>query len=163
MTLVKCQMKNYVKKWDNKLRMMGLESVLNPRYFSYKHLQRGVNLILFHSVFIQSRGFKTLKSRTRRLQSTSERLAESQHIAPSFVKVIRHFVVWKSSLLKIIKMRTFNIWFLLLVSWFSEGLITYVIITPPTLVSVLVMSLLWPVRHLLLFFVPTHVPVCSLC
>lgn len=116
---VKCQMKNYVKKWDNKLRMMGLVSVLNPRYFSYKHLQRGVNLILFHSVFIQSRGFKTLKSRTRRLQSTSERLAETQHIAPSFVKVIRHyFVVWKSSLLKIIKMRTFNIWLLLLVSWF---------------------------------------------
>lgn len=37
-------------------------------------------------VFIQSRGFKTLKSRTRRLQSTSERLAEAQNIAPSFVK-----------------------------------------------------------------------------
>ncbi|KAF6133773.1 YME1 like 1 ATPase [Phyllostomus discolor] len=37
-------------------------------------------------VFIQTRGFKTLKSRTRRLQSTSERLAESQYIAPSFVK-----------------------------------------------------------------------------
>uniref|UniRef100_A0A8I5TG44 ATP-dependent zinc metalloprotease YME1L1 n=1 Tax=Pongo abelii TaxID=9601 RepID=A0A8I5TG44_PONAB len=37
-------------------------------------------------VFIQSRGFKTLKSRTRRLQSTSERLAETQNIAPSFVK-----------------------------------------------------------------------------
>ncbi|XP_032706585.1 ATP-dependent zinc metalloprotease YME1L1 isoform X2 [Lontra canadensis] len=66
--------------------MMGLVSVLNPRYFSYKHLQREVNLILFLSVFIQSRGFKTLKSRTRRLQSTSERLAETQHIAPSFVK-----------------------------------------------------------------------------
>uniref|UniRef100_A0A8C7CB64 ATP-dependent zinc metalloprotease YME1L1 n=1 Tax=Neovison vison TaxID=452646 RepID=A0A8C7CB64_NEOVI len=44
-------------------------------------------------VFIQSRGFKTLKSRTRRLQSTSERLAETQHIAPSFVKVIRHYFV----------------------------------------------------------------------
>uniref|UniRef100_A0A3Q2H5Y3 ATP-dependent zinc metalloprotease YME1L1 n=1 Tax=Equus caballus TaxID=9796 RepID=A0A3Q2H5Y3_HORSE len=37
-------------------------------------------------VFIQARSFKTLKSRTRRLQSTSERLAETQHIAPSFVK-----------------------------------------------------------------------------
>uniref|UniRef100_A0A8C0CLP4 YME1 like 1 ATPase n=1 Tax=Balaenoptera musculus TaxID=9771 RepID=A0A8C0CLP4_BALMU len=37
-------------------------------------------------VFVQSRGFKTLKSRTRRLQSTSERLAETQHTAPSFVK-----------------------------------------------------------------------------
>uniref|UniRef100_G1PJW2 ATP-dependent zinc metalloprotease YME1L1 n=1 Tax=Myotis lucifugus TaxID=59463 RepID=G1PJW2_MYOLU len=37
-------------------------------------------------VFIQSRSFKTLKSRTRRLQSTSERLAETQYIAPSFVK-----------------------------------------------------------------------------
>uniref|UniRef100_A0A2K6D776 YME1 like 1 ATPase n=1 Tax=Macaca nemestrina TaxID=9545 RepID=A0A2K6D776_MACNE len=40
----------------------------------------------FFSFFIQSRGFKTLKSRTRRLQSTSERLAETQNIAPSFVK-----------------------------------------------------------------------------
>ncbi|KAI5941258.1 ATP-dependent zinc metalloprotease YME1L1 [Manis javanica] len=37
-------------------------------------------------VFIQSRGFKTLKSRTRCLKSTSERSAETQHIAPSFVK-----------------------------------------------------------------------------
>ncbi|XP_074123095.1 ATP-dependent zinc metalloprotease YME1L1 [Sminthopsis crassicaudata] len=37
-------------------------------------------------VFVQSRGFKTLKSRTRRLQSTSERFTETQHVAPSFVK-----------------------------------------------------------------------------
>ncbi|XP_060104284.1 ATP-dependent zinc metalloprotease YME1L1 isoform X1 [Heteronotia binoei] len=37
-------------------------------------------------VFIQSRGFKTLKSRARRLQSTSERLAETENVAPSFVK-----------------------------------------------------------------------------
>ncbi|XP_044280745.1 ATP-dependent zinc metalloprotease YME1L1 [Varanus komodoensis] len=37
-------------------------------------------------VFIQSRGFKTLKSRARRLQSTSERLTETENVAPSFVK-----------------------------------------------------------------------------
>uniref|UniRef100_A0A8C6RQG2 AAA+ ATPase domain-containing protein n=1 Tax=Nannospalax galili TaxID=1026970 RepID=A0A8C6RQG2_NANGA len=37
-------------------------------------------------IFIQSRGFKTLKSRARCLQSTSERLAEAQNIAPSFMK-----------------------------------------------------------------------------
>nr|XP_033787312.1 ATP-dependent zinc metalloprotease YME1L1 [Geotrypetes seraphini] len=37
-------------------------------------------------VLIQSRGFKTLKSRTRRLQSTSERIAEKENTAPSFVK-----------------------------------------------------------------------------
>ncbi|KAH0627535.1 hypothetical protein JD844_003339 [Phrynosoma platyrhinos] len=37
-------------------------------------------------VFIQSRGFKTLKSRARRLQSTSERLTETETVAPSFVK-----------------------------------------------------------------------------
>ncbi|XP_050008657.1 ATP-dependent zinc metalloprotease YME1L1 [Alexandromys fortis] len=40
----------------------------------------------YFPIFTQSRGFKTLKSRTRRLQSTSERLAEAQNIAPSFVK-----------------------------------------------------------------------------
>ncbi|XP_053165616.1 ATP-dependent zinc metalloprotease YME1L1-like [Hemicordylus capensis] len=37
-------------------------------------------------VFVQSRGFKTLKSRARRLQSTSERLTETENVAPSFVK-----------------------------------------------------------------------------
>lgn len=67
-------------------------------------------MILFDSVFIQSRGFKTLKSRTRRLQSTSERLAETQHTAPSFVKVIRPFMLLfeKAVIFKLLK-RTFNI------------------------------------------------------
>uniref|UniRef100_A0A670J625 ATP-dependent zinc metalloprotease YME1L1 n=1 Tax=Podarcis muralis TaxID=64176 RepID=A0A670J625_PODMU len=37
-------------------------------------------------VFIQTRGFKTLKSRARRLQSSSERLTETENVAPSFVK-----------------------------------------------------------------------------
>ncbi|KAM8967766.1 ATP-dependent zinc metalloprotease YME1L1 isoform 2-T2 [Pelodytes ibericus] len=37
-------------------------------------------------VFIQSRGFKTLKPRIRRLQSTSERIAAAQNITPSFMK-----------------------------------------------------------------------------
>lgn len=54
-------------------------------------LKRICSDLQYWPVFIQSRGFKTLKSRTRRLQSTSERLAETQHTAPSFVKVIRPF------------------------------------------------------------------------
>ncbi|KAM4687423.1 ATP-dependent zinc metalloprotease YME1L1 [Discoglossus pictus] len=37
-------------------------------------------------VFIQSRGFKTLKPRIRRLQSTSERIAATENTAPSFMK-----------------------------------------------------------------------------
>ncbi|KAG2458463.1 YMEL1 metalloprotease, partial [Polypterus senegalus] len=38
-------------------------------------------------VFIQTRGFKTLKSKTRRLQSSSERLAEPESYGSSFMKV----------------------------------------------------------------------------
>ncbi|XP_066574049.1 ATP-dependent zinc metalloprotease YME1L1 [Amia ocellicauda] len=37
-------------------------------------------------VWIQSRGFKTLKSKTRRLQSSSERAAEPEGYTPSFMK-----------------------------------------------------------------------------
>ncbi|XP_039609826.1 ATP-dependent zinc metalloprotease YME1L1b isoform X2 [Polypterus senegalus] len=37
-------------------------------------------------VFIQTRGFKTLKSKTRRLQSSSERLAEPESYGSSFMK-----------------------------------------------------------------------------
>ncbi|XP_053571669.1 ATP-dependent zinc metalloprotease YME1L1 [Bombina bombina] len=37
-------------------------------------------------VLIQSRGFKTLKPRIRRLQSTSERIAATENTAPSFMK-----------------------------------------------------------------------------
>ncbi|KAJ1100205.1 hypothetical protein NDU88_005292 [Pleurodeles waltl] len=37
-------------------------------------------------VYVQTRGFKTLKSRTRRLQSTSERTKETEYVAPSFMK-----------------------------------------------------------------------------
>ncbi|XP_069504215.1 ATP-dependent zinc metalloprotease YME1L1 [Ambystoma mexicanum] len=37
-------------------------------------------------VYMQSRGFKTLKSRTRRLQSSSERIADTEYVAPSFMK-----------------------------------------------------------------------------
>ncbi|XP_020656852.3 ATP-dependent zinc metalloprotease YME1L1 isoform X1 [Pogona vitticeps] len=37
-------------------------------------------------VFIQSRGFKTLKSKARRLQSTSEHATETETVVPSFVK-----------------------------------------------------------------------------
>ncbi|XP_053323454.1 ATP-dependent zinc metalloprotease YME1L1 [Spea bombifrons] len=37
-------------------------------------------------VLIQSRGFKTLKPKVRRLQSTSERVAEAESVAPSFMK-----------------------------------------------------------------------------
>ncbi|XP_056375347.1 ATP-dependent zinc metalloprotease YME1L1 isoform X1 [Hyla sarda] len=36
--------------------------------------------------YIQTRGFKTVKGRVRRLQSTSERIAAAENAAPSFVK-----------------------------------------------------------------------------
>ncbi|XP_040290306.1 ATP-dependent zinc metalloprotease YME1L1 isoform X2 [Bufo bufo] len=36
--------------------------------------------------YIQSRGFKTLKTRERRLQSTSERIAAAENVTPSFMK-----------------------------------------------------------------------------
>ncbi|KAG9476657.1 hypothetical protein GDO78_003264 [Eleutherodactylus coqui] len=36
--------------------------------------------------YIQSRGFKTVKTRDRRLQSTSERIAAAENAAPSFMK-----------------------------------------------------------------------------
>ncbi|XP_069815222.1 ATP-dependent zinc metalloprotease YME1L1 isoform X2 [Dendropsophus ebraccatus] len=36
--------------------------------------------------YIQSRGFKTLKTRDRRLQSTSERIAAAENATPSFMK-----------------------------------------------------------------------------
>ncbi|XP_063308646.1 ATP-dependent zinc metalloprotease YME1L1 [Pelobates fuscus] len=37
-------------------------------------------------VFMQSRGFKTLNPKVRRLQSTSERIGEKENAAPSFMK-----------------------------------------------------------------------------
>ncbi|KAJ7322224.1 hypothetical protein JRQ81_018511 [Phrynocephalus forsythii] len=37
-------------------------------------------------VFIQSRGFKTLRSKARRLQSTSDHVAETETVVPTFVK-----------------------------------------------------------------------------
>ncbi|KAM4706045.1 ATP-dependent zinc metalloprotease YME1L1 [Rhinophrynus dorsalis] len=37
-------------------------------------------------VFVQSRGFKTLKPKVRRMQSTSERIAATENLAPSFMK-----------------------------------------------------------------------------
>ena len=75
------------------LEITSVKVLVLSRHFPCENLKRKLSVIPFHSGFIQSRGFKTLKSRTRRLQSTSERLAETQHTAPSFVKVIRPFFV----------------------------------------------------------------------
>lgn len=38
-------------------------------------------------VYVQSRGFKTLRSKTRRLQSSSEIPAEAENFTPLFMKV----------------------------------------------------------------------------
>lgn len=51
-------------------------------------MQLGVSLSFSLSeVWVQSRGFKTLKSKTRRLQSSYETPAESESYTPQFMKV----------------------------------------------------------------------------
>ncbi|XP_028660184.1 ATP-dependent zinc metalloprotease YME1L1b isoform X2 [Erpetoichthys calabaricus] len=49
-------------------------------------LQRVCSDLHHWPVFIQTRGFKTLKSKTRRLQSSSERVAEPESYGSSFMK-----------------------------------------------------------------------------
>ncbi|EAW86069.1 YME1 like 1 ATPase [Homo sapiens] len=95
-----CKGKNISSHWhtshvsaqsffENKYGNLDIFSTLRSSCL-YRHHSRALQSICsdlqYWPVFIQSRGFKTLKSRTRRLQSTSERLAETQNIAPSFVK-----------------------------------------------------------------------------
>ncbi|XP_073437843.1 ATP-dependent zinc metalloprotease YME1L1 [Dendrobates tinctorius] len=55
--------------------------------------------------YIQSRGFKTLKTRDRRLQSTSERIAAAENATPSFMKgfLMRDRVPDVENLEKIVK------------------------------------------------------------
>ncbi|XP_027808896.1 ATP-dependent zinc metalloprotease YME1L1 isoform X3 [Marmota marmota marmota] len=75
--------------FENKYGYLDMFSTLRSSCLYRQHprtLQSICSDLHYWPVFIQSRGFKTLKSRTRRLQSTSERLAETQNIAPSFVK-----------------------------------------------------------------------------
>uniref|UniRef100_H3ARB4 YME1 like 1 ATPase n=1 Tax=Latimeria chalumnae TaxID=7897 RepID=H3ARB4_LATCH len=40
----------------------------------------------YYPVLLQRRGFKTLKSRTRRLQTTNEQYGETENVTPSFMK-----------------------------------------------------------------------------
>lgn len=95
-----CKGKNISSHWrtshvsaqsffENKYGSLDMFSALRSSCL-YRHHPRTFQSLCsdlqYWPVFIQSRGFKTLKSRTRRLQSTSERLAETQNIAPSFVK-----------------------------------------------------------------------------
>ncbi|XP_074918362.1 ATP-dependent zinc metalloprotease YME1L1 isoform X3 [Chelonoidis abingdonii] len=68
---------------------MDVFSTLRSSYLYRQHpspLQSVCSDLQRWPVFIQSRGFKTLKSRARRLQSTSERFAETENVSPSFVK-----------------------------------------------------------------------------
>uniref|UniRef100_H0XE59 ATP-dependent zinc metalloprotease YME1L1 n=1 Tax=Otolemur garnettii TaxID=30611 RepID=H0XE59_OTOGA len=95
-----CKGKNISSHWhtshvsaqsffENKYGYLDIFSTLRSSCLYRRHsraLQTICSDLQYWPVFIQSRGFKTLKSRTRRLQSTSERLAETQNIAPSFVK-----------------------------------------------------------------------------
>uniref|UniRef100_A0A2K5HGA5 ATP-dependent zinc metalloprotease YME1L1 n=1 Tax=Colobus angolensis palliatus TaxID=336983 RepID=A0A2K5HGA5_COLAP len=96
-----CKGKNISSHWhtshvsaqsffENKYGNLDIFSTLRSSCLYRKQHSRALQSICsdlqYWPVFIQSRGFKTLKSRTRRLQSTSERLAETQNIAPSFVK-----------------------------------------------------------------------------
>ncbi|KAB0406346.1 hypothetical protein E2I00_009103, partial [Balaenoptera physalus] len=76
-----CKDKNVSSHWHTS--HVSAQSFFENKYDNIQELLKE-----FVQIFStgQSRGFKTLKSRTRRLQSTSERLAETQHTAPSFVK-----------------------------------------------------------------------------
>ncbi|XP_066485124.1 ATP-dependent zinc metalloprotease YME1L1 isoform X2 [Tiliqua scincoides] len=75
--------------FENKYGFADVFSVLRSSYLYRQHpspLQSISSDLQRWPVFIQTRGFKTLKSRARRLQSTSERLTETENVAPSFVK-----------------------------------------------------------------------------
>ncbi|XP_003222128.1 ATP-dependent zinc metalloprotease YME1L1 isoform X1 [Anolis carolinensis] len=75
--------------FENKYGFADIFSTLRSSYLYRQHpspLQSLCSDLQRWPVFIQSRGFKTLKSRARRLQSTSERLTETETVAPSFVK-----------------------------------------------------------------------------
>ncbi|XP_053118444.1 ATP-dependent zinc metalloprotease YME1L1 isoform X2 [Hemicordylus capensis] len=75
--------------FENKYGFADVFSVLRSSYLYGQHpspLQNVCKNLQRWPVFVQSRGFKTLKSRARRLQSTSERLTETENVAPSFVK-----------------------------------------------------------------------------
>ncbi|XP_061442668.1 ATP-dependent zinc metalloprotease YME1L1 isoform X2 [Rhineura floridana] len=75
--------------FENKYGFADVFSVLRSSYL-YRQQPRPLQSVCSDlqrwPVFIQTRGFKTLKSRARRLQSTSERLTETENVAPSFVK-----------------------------------------------------------------------------
>uniref|UniRef100_A0A670J9T2 ATP-dependent zinc metalloprotease YME1L1 n=1 Tax=Podarcis muralis TaxID=64176 RepID=A0A670J9T2_PODMU len=76
--------------FENKYGFADVFSVLRSSYLYRQHpspLQSVCSDLQRWPVFIQTRGFKTLKSRARRLQSSSERLTETENVAPSFVKV----------------------------------------------------------------------------
>ncbi|XP_034616079.1 ATP-dependent zinc metalloprotease YME1L1 isoform X2 [Trachemys scripta elegans] len=75
--------------FENKHGFMDVFSTLRSSYLYRQHprpLQSVCSDLQRWPVFIQSRGFKTLKSRARRLQSTSDRFAETENVSPSFVK-----------------------------------------------------------------------------
>ncbi|XP_038245635.1 ATP-dependent zinc metalloprotease YME1L1 isoform X2 [Dermochelys coriacea] len=75
--------------FENKHGFMDVFRTLRTSYLYGQHpspLQSVCSDLQHWPVFIQSRGFKTLKSRARRLQSTSERFAETENVSPSFVK-----------------------------------------------------------------------------
>ncbi|XP_073190433.1 ATP-dependent zinc metalloprotease YME1L1 isoform X3 [Lepidochelys kempii] len=75
--------------FENKHGFMDVFRTLRTSYLYRQHpspLQRVCSDLQRWPVFIQSRGFKTLKSRARRLQSTSERFPETENVSPSFVK-----------------------------------------------------------------------------
>lgn len=66
-----------------------LFGTLHPSFFCRQHsnsLQTLCSDLRYWPVLIQTRGFKTLKSKTRRLQSTSERLSETETTTTSFMK-----------------------------------------------------------------------------
>ncbi|XP_067418504.1 ATP-dependent zinc metalloprotease YME1L1 isoform X1 [Emydura macquarii macquarii] len=75
--------------FENKYGFMDVFSTLRSSFLYRPHpspLQSMCADLQRWPVFIQSRGFKTLKSRPRRLQSTSDRFTETQNVSSSFIK-----------------------------------------------------------------------------
>ncbi|XP_077158797.1 ATP-dependent zinc metalloprotease YME1L1 isoform X3 [Paroedura picta] len=77
--------------FENKYGFADIYSILRSSYPYRQHpspLRSICSDLQRWPVFVQSRGFKTLKSRARRLQSTSQRLTETENVAPSFFKAL---------------------------------------------------------------------------
>ncbi|XP_072268785.1 ATP-dependent zinc metalloprotease YME1L1 [Pyxicephalus adspersus] len=73
--------------FENKNGFANTIDILRPYHQQYQRPLKQVSAKLQNwPVYVQSRGFKTVRPKDRRLQSTSERIAATESSAPSFMK-----------------------------------------------------------------------------